>query len=147
MSITNYPQNYHDEFDSTKNYNKVLFIAGNGLQSRELNEIQDWSSFQLGQMMRKLLTDGTIVSGGTILSYSNLIIGLDQGYIYAAGVVTFVNAINITITGTGTEIIGMARQDLLYTDSHLLPIELIFYKLIRSLPPSMSCQIVDVFNE
>ena len=54
---------YFDDFDSTKNYNRVLFKPGVAVQARELTQLQSALSDQLSQLGSYNLKDGGIISG------------------------------------------------------------------------------------
>ena len=54
---------YYDDFDSSKNYNRVLFKPGVAVQARELTQLQTALSDQLGQLGSYTLKDGAIISG------------------------------------------------------------------------------------
>ena len=54
---------YFDDFDGTKNYNRVLFKPGVAVQARELTQLQSALSDQLGQLGSYNLKDGAIISG------------------------------------------------------------------------------------
>ena len=54
---------YYDNFDSTKNYNRILFKPGVAVQARELTQLQTVLSDQLSQLSSFTLKDGAIISG------------------------------------------------------------------------------------
>lgn len=54
---------YYDDFDSTKNYNRILFKPGVAVQARELTQLQTVLADQLGQLGSFTLKDGAIISG------------------------------------------------------------------------------------
>jgi len=54
---------YFDDFDGTKNYNRVLFKPGVAVQARELTQLQSALSDQLGQLGSYNLKAGAIISG------------------------------------------------------------------------------------
>ena len=54
---------YFDDFDGTKNYNRVLFKPGVAVQARELTQLQTALADQLGQLASYNLKEGGIISG------------------------------------------------------------------------------------
>jgi hypothetical protein len=62
LGIVNKPP-YFDDFDSSKNYTKILFRPGRAVQSRELTQIQTTIQNQIGILGDKLL-QSPIISGG-----------------------------------------------------------------------------------
>jgi hypothetical protein len=54
---------YYDDFDGTKNYNRVLFKPGVAVQARELTQLQTALSDQLSQLGSYTLKEGAIISG------------------------------------------------------------------------------------
>ena len=54
---------YYDDFDGTKNYNRVLFKPGVAVQARELTQLQTALSDQLSQLGSFTLKEGAIISG------------------------------------------------------------------------------------
>ena len=54
---------YYDDFDGTKNYNRVLFKPGVAVQARELTQLQTALADQLGQLASYNLKEGGIISG------------------------------------------------------------------------------------
>ncbi|MBD1581276.1 DUF4815 domain-containing protein [Pseudoalteromonas sp. S16_S37] len=57
---------YYQKFDANKQYEHILFRAGKGLQSRELNDVQHQVAHQVKGVADALLKDGNIVSGGGV---------------------------------------------------------------------------------
>lgn len=54
---------YYDDFDATKNFNRILFKPGVAVQARELTQLQSILSDQIAQLGSFTLKDGAIVSG------------------------------------------------------------------------------------
>lgn len=54
---------YFDDFDEGKNFHRVLFRPGFGVQARELTQIQSILQNQIERFANEVLVDGTIVSG------------------------------------------------------------------------------------
>ena len=54
---------YYDDFDATKNFNRILFKPGVAVQARELTQLQSVLSDQIAQLGSFTLKDGAIVSG------------------------------------------------------------------------------------
>jgi hypothetical protein len=62
---TNYNLNpYYDDFDETKNYQRILFKPGFAVQARELTQTQTILQNQVTQFAKHIFKDGTIVNGG-----------------------------------------------------------------------------------
>ena len=55
--------NYYNRFQSSQNYEKSLFLSGRGLQSAELNEIQEFSLNKLKALGDAIFKDGDVVRG------------------------------------------------------------------------------------
>ena len=101
-------ERYYNLFDPAKRYSELLFRAGDGLQSRELNEIQTTLKHQLKSVADALLKDGDIVQGcfmsvdpqtGTVF--------MSEGRVYLAGAVRDVASSTFTITTSGIVAIGV----------------------------------------
>lgn len=69
-SLNSFP--YFDDFDASKNYQKVLFKPGVSVQSRELTTIQSISQNQLESHSNTLFFEGQVISGGELNYISNI---------------------------------------------------------------------------
>lgn len=62
---TNYNLNpYYDDFDVTKNYQRILFKPGFAVQARELTQTQTILQNQVNEFAKHIFKDGSIVNGG-----------------------------------------------------------------------------------
>ena len=103
---------YFDDFDETKNYNRILFRPGFAVQARELTQLQTILQNQIERFGNEILVDGTIVTGTALKiedidfvklrdkDANNRVILLTD--FFSGGVVA-----NATISGTTT---GMTAQ-------------------------------------
>jgi len=107
----NYPPKYFNRFNPQKNYKKLLFISGQGLQGAELNEIQDIIINELRNIASYLVRNGTITNGGEINSIEPDSIHILAGTVYADGFTISVGERQVPINGSGIEIIGMAVSE------------------------------------
>ena len=57
---------YFDDFDETKNYNRILFRPGFAVQARELTQLQTILQNQIERFGNEILVDGTIVTGSAL---------------------------------------------------------------------------------
>jgi len=64
LGVINNPP-YFDDFDSKKNYSKILFRPGRAIQARELTQIQTTLQNQIAALGNKLL-QSPVVSGGEL---------------------------------------------------------------------------------
>ena len=87
---------YYDRFNSEKKYMKSLFLAGKGLQSAELNEIQDYASDAIKRIGDALFADGDVISGCECIIDDGQVT-LEQGKVYLDGAIRDVHESNLTI--------------------------------------------------
>lgn len=67
MGIQNLNINpYHDDFDETKNFHRILFRPGYAVQARELTQLQTILQNQVTKFGRHIFREGSIVAGGEI---------------------------------------------------------------------------------
>jgi hypothetical protein len=69
-TFSQYP--YYDDFDSTKNFHKILFKPGVAVQSRELTQVQSILQDQIEKFGDHIFKNHSIVSGGQITHNLNV---------------------------------------------------------------------------
>lgn len=101
-------ERYYNLFDPAKHYTQLLFRAGDGLQSRELNEIQTTLIQRLQGVADALLKDGDIVSGANLqIDAETGLVTLEAGRVYLRGAVREVPAATFTIPTDGRVAVGV----------------------------------------
>ena len=109
---------YYDRFDPTKNRTKILFQPDRPLQQSELIEMQSVQEYNLKQVANAIFKDGDIQSG---MSFSidsvNQKITIDDGTVYLAGKIRTFSKQTVTLTGVGTEVIGVHLSQQVVTSS------------------------------
>ena len=117
---------YYNLYDSTKGYTEILFRAGKVLQSKEVNEMQSMLKNQIKNVGDTILTNGDIIEGcQLVISDDRKSVTVTDGKAYLNGDVRKVSATTLTITGEGTEVIGIKLEEEVITpdeDSDLLDI-------------------------
>lgn len=110
------PNQYYSRFDPAKEYDEHLFIAGRGLQSAELNEIQKQSANRLRGVADALFKDGDIVRDAvvTVDSVTGDVV-CASGAIYIAGAVRGLAPKNFIIPVIGTFAIGVRLSETVVT--------------------------------
>lgn len=101
-------ERYYNLFDPAKHYTQLLFRAGDGLQSRELNEIQTTLIHRLQGVADALLKDGDIVSGANLqIDADTGLVTLEAGRVYLRGAVREVPAASFTVPTDGRVAVGV----------------------------------------
>jgi hypothetical protein len=101
-------ERYYNLFDPAKHYTQLLFRAGDGLQSRELNEIQTTLIHRLQGVADALLKDGDIVSGANLqIDADTGLVTLEAGRVYLRGAVREVPATTFTVPVDGRVAVGV----------------------------------------
>lgn len=91
-------QDYYNRFDSSKKYTKSLFLSGKGLQSAELNEIQEYATHAMKNFGDAIFKDGDVVRGCTcVIDNQSGVVTVESGQVYLNGCVRDVNQENFTI--------------------------------------------------
>ena len=62
---------YNDDFDSTKNYHRILFKPGYAVQARELTQTQTIQQNQITSFADAIFSQNTPISGGKVTTNSN----------------------------------------------------------------------------
>ena len=110
---------YFDDFDSTKNYTKIVCVPGRVEQAREMTQIQTMQQDQIESLFDTIYTDGKVVSGCILtVNITKTVASISPGKLYAYGRMwTFTTAASVPITGVGTEIIGVVLQEVIITEN------------------------------
>ncbi|WP_341823686.1 DUF4815 domain-containing protein [Wolbachia endosymbiont (group A) of Agelastica alni] len=99
---------YYNRFNPDKEYEKSLFLAGRGLQSAELNEIQDYALLRLKGIGDAIFRDGDVITGANcIIDGENGEVTLEAGKIYLRGAVRSVEKEEFVIPLNTTVRIGV----------------------------------------
>ncbi len=97
---------YYNRFNPDKEYEKSLFLAGRGLQSAELNEIQDYALLRLKGIGDAIFRDGDVITGANCIIDGEKVT-LEGGKIYLRGAVRSVEKEEFTIPLNTTVRIGV----------------------------------------
>lgn len=101
-------ERYYNLFDPAQRYTQLLFRAGDGLQSRELNEIQSALMDRLQGVADALLKDGDIVMGCNLqVDADSGRVTLEPGRVYLRGAVREAPAAQFTVPTAGRIAIGV----------------------------------------
>jgi hypothetical protein len=99
---------YYNRFDADDNYDEILFRAGKGLQSAELNEIQSTQLERLKRIADVLFKDGAVMRDAEIaVNASTGLVNLGDGAVYIQGAVREVADASFTISTSGLVQIGV----------------------------------------
>ncbi len=108
---------YHKRFDPDHNYDKILFRSGRGLQSTELNDLQEQVTNQVHKVSDTLLADGDVLKGGDlIIDTGTGVTQIGESSVYLRGYVREVEAREITIPVTGVFYIGVWLTEAVITE-------------------------------
>lgn len=81
-------QSYYNRFNTSKNYDRTMFLAGRGLQSSELNEIQENALYKLKAVGDAIFAEGDVVEGTAIVVNADTgATTIEAGRVYLRGVV------------------------------------------------------------
>lgn len=97
---------YYNRFTAADRYDELLFRAGKGLQSAELNEIQSGLIDRLKRIADAVFKDGAVISG-TPPTINSTTINCPISLIYLRGAVREVPARSFTISATGLVRVGV----------------------------------------
>lgn len=117
MKFNTTVSDYYNNYDKTKNYGYFIFIAGNPLQSAELNEYQDTVINQQKLLNSILLENGTILSGGETSVSEDNVFTIKESYLYTnrdTGYISYIPESSITISNY-PETVGVVVRQLVIT--------------------------------
>lgn len=110
-------QSYYNRFNAGKNYDRTLFLAGRGLQSAELNEIQENIIQKLKGVGDAIFGDGDVVEGTAIVVDPDTgVTTIEDGHIYLRGSVRKVGTADFTIPTDGIVRIGVYYKETTITE-------------------------------
>lgn len=108
---------YYNRFDPAKKYTKSLFLAGKGLQSAELNEVQEYASAAIKGIGDALFADGDVISGCTcVIDNVTGETSVESGKIYLQGLVRDVHEGHFTIPTDKSVRIGVYFKERTITE-------------------------------
>ena len=99
---------YYNRFDATDRYEELLFRAGKGLQSAELNEIQSIQADRLKRIADVLFKDGAVLRDADIVVNATTgVVRMEAGAVYIQGAVRDIPAATFTIPIIGVVQVGV----------------------------------------
>ena len=106
--MPNMPDSYYDNFNASKNYEKILYRDGYTLQGAELNEAQSAAMHRLQGVADALFKDGDIIrDAGIIVDKETGEVRAQSGAVYLRGAVRGVPEATFTIPVAGTVAVGI----------------------------------------
>lgn len=105
---TTMPDQYYNRFDQSQDFEEHLFIAGRGLQSAELNEIQRRAASRTRGIADAIFKDGDVIRDAAVVV--DQVTGVTQcssGAIYLRGAVRGLPPSTLTVPLVGTIAIGV----------------------------------------
>ena len=110
------PSQYYNRFDESQNYEQHLFVAGRGLQSAELNEIQSTAANRLRRVADALFKDGDVIrDAGVVVDQDTGDVQCQSGAVYLRGAVRGVQPAMLTIPVVGTVFVGLRLVEAVVT--------------------------------
>ena len=111
------PSGFYNHHNPAKNYEKLLFLAGKGLQSAEFNALQDSLMAQQAEFASALLKDGDLIEGcACILDTLTGATTLEAGKVFIRGRVYPVEAKEFFSAVSGVVDIGVWLSELVITE-------------------------------
>lgn len=108
---------YHKRFDPADNYEKILFRSGKGLQSTELNDMQEQVLHQVKKVSDTVHKDGDVVQGGDlVIDTGTGAAKIGVSSVYIRGSVRELPAAEITVPITDTHYIGVWLTETVVTE-------------------------------
>jgi len=114
--LTTYPYYDTTEREREKGYVRLLNVVGRTVQGRELNVLQRLTQLQIKDIADLFFRDGAVVEGCQIGVQENTVL-VSSGKIYYQGYIINVPETLLTITGEGTEVIGIDLYETIVTEN------------------------------
>ena len=113
---------YYDDFNPSKQFEKVLFKPGVAVQARELTQLQSYLTAAIGNHAQFNLTEGARVSGGEATILRKPFIKINDTNALVSGVTIvdaeLINYVGDTVTGSVTGIKAKILSTVIGSDSH-----------------------------
>lgn len=108
---------YHKRYDPADNYEKILFRSGKGLQSTELNDLQEQVIDQVKKVADTILKDGDVTKGGDlVIDTETGVVTIGASSVYIRGSVRELADAEITVPITDTHYIGVWLTETVITE-------------------------------
>lgn len=105
-------EGYYNRFNSAKKYVKTMFIAHRGLQSAELNELQEYTADALKKMGNALFANGDVISGCIcVVDSATGNVKIEAGQVYLEGLIRDVHEGEFTIPVDSSVRIGVYYKE------------------------------------
>ena len=110
-------ERYYNLFDPQRGEAELMFRAGDGLQSRELNELQSVLQHRISGIANAIFKDGDLIRDAQlIVDTEQARVRAQAGAIYVRGAVWGVPPAEIAIALTGTVVIGVRLSEAIVTE-------------------------------
>lgn len=110
-------ERYYNLFDPQRGEAELMFRAGDGLQSRELNELQSVLQHRISGIANALFKDGDLIRDAQlIVDTEAALVRAQSGAIYVRGAVWGVPPAEMPIALTGTVVIGVRLSEAIVTE-------------------------------
>lgn len=110
-------QSYYNRFNAAKNYDRIMFLSGRGLQSAELNEVQENIIQKLKGVGDAMFGDGDVVEGAAIVVDPDTgQTTIEQGHVYLRGSVRDVGSAEFTLPTAGLVRVGVYYNERTITE-------------------------------
>lgn len=108
MKIDRTQSPYYDDYDRSKGYSQLLAVPGRVAQAREFTQAQTITRDIIKALGDSLMHDGDVIEGcQVIVSADKTFVTVTDGKVYVDGIVSDFSEQTVSITGTGTEVIGI----------------------------------------
>ena len=107
---------YYEYFDKKKGYVKMLAVPERGAQSVEWNMMQSMLLSFIKDIGDSIYEDGNIVEGCAVKITGNKVT-IEPGRVYMDGLIHNIDGATLTISGVGTEYIGVVLNEEIVTEN------------------------------